>query len=208
MKKNEYCKIFYVIIFSIIFQGLTYILAKLTPFPIHYIGNNIDDKIPLISNFVYFYVLWYLMIIFVPFFLYKRDKDSFKKYICTDVICLLISMFIFILYPTTINRPNIQINNLSSVFLNIIYFFDTPAMNCLPSVHCIISFIFIFCVFKNKKMNFTFRISIEILSILVIISTMFIKQHVLIDAVAAFIISLGVYILVQKLKIYLLINKF
>lgn len=204
MKKNK--SIIYVIIL-VLTQCLSYFLSKISPLKPVLLSSSLDDKIPFIPIFVLFYVFWYLLLVFVPMMLYKKDNEKFKIYFVSVLICLFLSALTFIFYPTMINRPSFKVTNLSTFILNIVYFFDTPAVNCMPSVHCLICFMFLYVSFRNKNIKFSLRLLLEIMSIIVILSTLFIKQHVLIDVFTAFILSFVVYMLVKSLKIYKLIFK-
>ena len=92
-------------------------------------------------------------------------------------------------------------NNISTFLVNIIYKLDNPPINLLPSMHCSFCFLFIFSTLLNKNIEKKYRIIILILSILIILSTLFIKQHLLIDILASFIISSLTFILVKHTKL-------
>lgn len=171
-----------------IFKGALYFITKLTPLSAHLIGSNLDKEIPLYSWFVWFYVIWYLVLIIVPLILYFKDKKLFYKYLILDIICLIADITIYIIYPTIIERPDINGNGLSDMVLKIIYFFDTPACNCLPSEHCAWCFIFIYVFSISKNIDTKYKIINIILNFLIILSTLFIHQHVVYDVIAAFII--------------------
>lgn len=206
MKKINY-KIIVMIIALIIFQVFSYYVAKLTPFDAHILTSNIDLKIPFLSGFIYFYIMWYILLFTLPLFMYIKDEEGLCKYFVSSFICLIISTLIFIFYPTIVIRPEIITNNFTNNIVSLIYLIDNPAMNCLPSGHCIICFLYIFTFFKNKNINISIRISVEIISILIILSTLFTKQHVIIDVLTALVISLSTYIIVNKTKIYKVLAK-
>lgn len=75
-------------------------------------------------------------------------------------------------------------------------------MNCFPSMHCIISFLFIFSVIGCRNLSNKYKWVISILSCLIVISTLLVKQHVVVDVISGFIISSFVYFIVCKTKIW------
>ena len=98
------------------------------------------------------------------------------------------------------NRADLVVSSISEYLVSVVYKLDTPVLNCFPSMHCIISFIFIYVSLTDKKFNLKCKLFIVIWAMLVILSTVFVKQHVLVDVISAFIISLFVFLVVKKVK--------
>lgn len=201
-------KAFVIIIGLIIFEAIIFFLTK--PFlqePL-VLGSALDDKIPFIPHFIWIYVFWYFMLFAVPYYLAKKDSYCFCKYIMTYIITTVISGIIFVAFPNTVVRANIQGTDIASTLVKIIYFLDTPNINCFPSIHCLYSFLFIFGIFNIKgEVPSWIKTIITILSILVVFSTLFIKQHVIYDAIGSFVIGIVVWVIVDKFKLYNNIHK-
>lgn len=181
----------------IIFQSLIYLISKQIQGTPNIIGGVIDNKIPFIVYFIIPYVIWYLMLFIVPYILYKKDKNIFTKYILSYIIITIISNIIFIIYPTTVLRENLNGTNIFYIITKFIYQIDTPALNCFPSLHCGISMLWILFITNIKKAN-KIKISIIIISILIMLSTLFIKQHVFIDLISGNIIAILIYLFINK----------
>ena len=196
--KNK--KILMLILFLFIYQTSLYLIAKITPIEINVVGNAIDNKIPFIPQFIFAYISWYVMLFLVPYIFYKTNPKGFNKYYITTFLCITIGLFIYFFYPTTMYRADIEFKSISEYLVNIIYKMDTPALNCLPSMHCVISFIFIYVSLTEKNLNIKYKVLLTIWSLLVIVSTLFVKQHVLVDVISAFILSLIVFVLVSNIK--------
>ena len=201
-------KVIVITIFLIIFEAVIFFLTKpfiQNPFVL---GSSLDDKIPFTPYFIWIYIFWYVMLLIVPYYTAKKSITSFYKYAATFIITTIIAGIIFIIFPNTVVRADITGTDIASKLTKLIYSLDSPGINCLPSIHCLFSFLFIFSVLDTKKrMPLSMKIIITILSILVVLSTLFIKQHVIYDAVAAFVIGCITWIIVDKTKIYLLIQK-
>ena len=191
-------KVILILILYNIIKGLLYFITKLTPLSAHLIGSSFDKETPLYTFFVWFYVIWYLVLIIVPLILYLKDRDIFYKYLTLDIICLIFDLSIYIIYPTIIERPVINGNGISDLLLKLIYFCDTPACNCLPSEHCAWCFIFMYVFSISKNIDVKYKIINIILNILIILSTLFIHQHVIYDVIAAFIIVI-ISIIINKI---------
>ena len=185
--KKKNIKIIITIILLIIFQISLYFFAKFTPFEYHIVNIEFDNYIPFISIFVFPYILWYISLFLVPYLFSKYDETLYQVYIKTILISLLIAFLIYYFYPTTLIRDNVVVKDIPTYLISLIYELDTPALNCLPSAHCILSFVHIYITLIFEKMNKKVKLLIIIQSILVILATVFIKQHVIVDVISAFI---------------------
>lgn len=184
-------------VFLTLSQVIIYFITKLFLNNEFVLNNLLDDQIPFVPYFIYFYISWYILLFLVPMIYMKYDKKTLKKYTYTNFISVLVCGIIFIIFPTTINRPSLEVTSITTWLVNTIYYFDTPAVNCLPSIHSLICFIFILCNIK-ANIKTSYKCIIDILSVLIILSTLFIKQHVIYDVLSAFIVSSITYIIVTK----------
>lgn len=185
LKKNkEYIKSISIVLFG---EAIIYFLIK----TIIHDYNLMTPKInfPLIKEFIYIYNLWYPFLFISAYKIYKSDKNLYKNYIYVHVISIVLSELTFLIYPTLVIRPKIEITGLTTLILHLTYYFDTPAVNCLPSVHCLLCFINIYFILKNKNIRTLTKTLMTLFFILIIFSTLLTKQHLLIDVILAFIYS-------------------
>lgn len=187
---------------AFIFQSLIYFITKLFQNNPVYLNNAIDDRIPFIPSFVIFYVMWYLFLILIPLLILKYNKKVFDKYIVVSILYAILEGIIFILFPTTMNRQPLVVTDISTWVVDIIYKVDTPVCNLFPSAHCAFSILFIISILDVKEVKKEYKILIIISSLLIILSTLFIKQHVVIDVLGALLI-VPIYYILRKRKINL-----
>ena len=85
-------------------------------------------------------------------------------------------------------------NNLFTSIVKWLYKTDTPT-NILPSIHVFNSLTCCMAILQNKRKHFkkTTDIAVVILTILIIMSTMFLKQHSVVDVVLAALMYTGCY---------------
>ena len=197
---KKYKKYILVVVLVMGMQGLSYFLIKNFINDYHIINSFID--IPLIKSFVYFYDLWYPFIVLNTFIIYKYDRKLFSMLIATMLIATVMAHITFIIYPSMVLRPDINVTGLTSWILDFTYKTDTPAINCLPSMHCIYCFVTSYYIIKCKNMSIKKRLPIVIFSALIVLSTLFIKQHILEDVILAFI-----YVTIAVIVVHLLRNK-
>ena len=185
-----------------IFQSLIYFITKLFQNNPVYLNNAIDDRIPFIPYFVIFYVMWYLFLILIPLLILKYNKKVFDKYIVVSIVYAILEGIIFILFPTTMNRQPLVVTDISTWIVDIIYKVDTPVCNLFPSAHCAFSILFIISILDVKEIKKEYKVLIIISSLLIILSTVFIKQHVVVDVLGALLI-VPIYYILRKRKINL-----
>lgn len=190
-----------IIIISIAFESLMYELGRAFSHSPTLLVSSIDDKIPFLAGFIYPYISWYLMLFFVPIIIHKYSKADFCNYITTTIITIIIAFCIFIIFPTTVNRPNIVGINFTSNITYLIFKMDEPVLCCLPSMHCVLCFLFIIYTIKLKGLKSPFKVIITLWSSLVILSTLFIKQHVIYDILGAIIVVYLAYIICKKFNL-------
>jgi len=198
MNKSD-LKIIKKIIGLVVAQSLLFLLAKLSPISIHVLKSTFDSKIPFIPQFIYFYVSWYAMLFLIPFLLYKKNFECFEKYIWSSSISIVISFFIYFFYPTSIVRGTITLNNITGLITQFIYAIDTPILNCFPSMHCLLSFFFIFYIINLKNTSFFIKMFVAVWSLLIVASTLFVKQHILADVISAFVFAVLIFVVVEIL---------
>ncbi len=180
-------------------QSILYFISKLLQGDLNLVGNVIDTKIPFVPAFFIPYCIWYLMIFIIPYYLYCKDKDKFIKYTMAYILCSMIGNIVFISYPSTVARPTVTGTDIFSLIAKFIYWIDTPT-NCFPSLHCAISMLFILYICESKNTNIITKISVCIISILIMLSTLFTKQHVVVDFISGDMLALIVYLIVKQSK--------
>lgn len=183
----------------VLFQSILYFVSKLLQGDLNLIGSILDTKIPFTAIFFLPYCIWFLMIFIIPYYLYCKDKNLFIKYIISYCLCSIVGNIVFIAYPSTVTRPEVTGTDIFSMIAKLIYWIDTPT-NCFPSLHCAISMLFILYVSEDKNTTLLTKISVIIISILIILSTLFTKQHVVSDLISGDILATIVYFIVKPSK--------
>ena len=160
------------------------------------LDGNIDNSIKLKPIFSIFYPLYFLevMLVFVVFF---KRINIFRLVVTMLVINILIHNMIFLLYPVAIERPNIPDDGFLNKLTLFYYKVDKP-YNAFPSMHIsliTISFLFLYFYWSKK-----YSIMVLPLYILTALSTLFIKQHYLLDVISGLLIGLALF-LISKIKL-------
>ena len=153
---------------------------------LHIIHTSLDDLIPFCEYFIVPYLLWffYVAAAVVYFAFFQNNKKEYWQF----VISLGIGMGAFLLvswcYPNGHNlRPVLEgEGNAFREMVKILYRVDTPT-NILPSIHVFNSLAVAVALDRCQSLrkHLVLRKASWILSVLIILSTMFLKQHSVAD---------------------------
>lgn len=156
----------------------------------------IDKKIPALPYFALIYVLWFPLIAIFPISLFKEAKNLYELYVICWIIDIVISVIIYLAYPTTCTRPKDLENIKGGWMLKILYKFSYKGLNCSPSMHCSISTLVLIFALTASTMPINLRIIYSTTALGIILSTLFTKQHVLIDLVTGVLLAMLIFLFV------------
>ncbi len=148
--------------------------------PTYDISLPIDAWIPFCPFFILFYVIAYPQWILGYLVAAHESRELLEKTASGVLLSKVICAVIFLLLPTTLIRPEVNVTDFWSRLTAFIYEMDTP-VNLLPSIHCLNSWVSFRIALKAKKMPRWYLPATAILSLLVFASTVLVKQHLFID---------------------------
>lgn len=187
---------------SFIYMSIFTILENMNCGNYIYTETMLDNYIPFLSIFVIPYILWfaYIALGFVYFLIY--DKEGFYRTTFYIFIGMYICLVIYMLFPNAQGlRVDLDTNNFFHKILSIIYTTDTSTNVC-PSIHTYNSIMMYIALIQNEKFasNKIMNISSFVLTILICLSTVFTKQHAIIDVFYAFPLCVIVYYLERSIS--------
>lgn len=153
----------------------------------HPIYCPLDDLIPFQEWFIIPYMLWMVSMVLFCLYALFYDIDTFKRYSRFLVFCMSVSTVLFLIYPSCQNlRPEAYPrNNLLTDCVRILYAVDTNT-NVFPSEHAIGSAAVWLAAVHAKRLRSPIRITlITVLTTLTCFATVFLKQHSILDVLAA-----------------------
>lgn len=147
----------------------------------------LDDKIPFCEWFLIFYASWYVVIVGMQLYTAVYDVDAFKGYSKFLTIAMSMSTITILLFPSCQElRPEVfSRDNFLTRVMGFIYSVDD---NCgvFPSEHVIGAIgVFLAAVHCKNLRSPEKLTAIGVLTMLIIVSTVFVKQHSVLDAVGA-----------------------
>lgn len=146
----------------------------------------LDDVIPFCEAFVIPYVFWYGLIVFSLLYFALYDPERFRRLMTFIIITQVVAMVIYIVYPTRQDlRPAEFVrDNVLTRLMGMIYAFDTSTGVC-PSLHVAFSVGIASAWWKKRDIGGGWKWLFAGLAVVISISTAFVKQHSVVDILAA-----------------------
>jgi len=143
-----------------------------------------DEAIPYLKWFALPYSVWIFYIYVCLFYLFNNDISVYYRNLMTYAIWALLCYLIYSVFQTTVARPPVIGDDPFSWLMRYIYNRDQP-YNCFPSIHCFSSYMVMRAIWTSSFRNKWNLTLITGMSSLIIMSTLFVKQHVIMDVLGA-----------------------
>ena len=171
----------YVLIY---FAWFHYLELVNTGLKVHIIHSAIDDHIPFCEYFIIPYLAWFFYVFIVMAYLFLENKTDYLR----ACAFLFTGMTVFLIVSTI--WPNGQ--NLRPAVM--------PRNNIFPSIHVFNSIGCNIALHRNERLkkHHIVLASSTILSTLIILATMFLKQHSFFDVISAILMSVVMYVIVYR----------
>ncbi len=153
----------------------------------HAVHSSLDDLIPFCEWFLIPYGAWYAAIVLMHLYTLRHDVQSFRKYSQFLMVTIAISTTVFLLFPSCQElRPEaFPRDNFLTRAVQLLYRVDTST-NVLPSEHAIGAMALFAGALNTRRLRTPGKLAaIGAFSLLVCLSTVFLKQHSVLDVVAA-----------------------
>ena len=106
-----------------------------------------------------------------------RDRHRYQ-FFTADFYARLICFVCFVFFPTTNTRPELTGSDIFTGAVRFLYQIDKP-INLFPSIHCMASWFCCIGLRKCENVPKWYQNLSEIIAVLVFISTLALRQHVL-----------------------------
>ncbi len=144
----------------------------------------LDQLIPFVPEFIYPFYLLYGFIVLPSFLI--RNRVLFYRTAAAFSALILLSVAFFFLFPVVVPRPEFVPDDLAEKLVFSIYRMDPPICG-FPSLHVSASLLATLAVYRNSRIQG--RIFL-VMFLLTSAATLFIKQHVVLDAVGGILMAL------------------
>ena len=181
----------------IVYFALYFLTENLIPAErCHVIHCALDDVIKFDERWLIFYCAWYVWIVVSLLYFLLYDLNSFKRLQTYFMIVQALAVIVYIVYPSVqLLRPeSFERTNFLTALMAFIYKFDTPTGVC-PSLHVAYSVGILTAWLRRRETGNGAKLLLTLLCVLICISTAFVKQHSVVDIIAAAPLCVAAHIL-------------
>lgn len=181
---------FFPLIFSFTFNMIVYTGSRMIAGEWHHynIETFLDRRIPFWAPSAIIYLGCYLFWIANYILIARQEKKEVYRFFAADFLSRVICLAFFLLFPTTNIRPELSPVGFWNKCMIIVYSVDA-ADNLFPSIHCLVSWFCYIGIRGNKDISKWYRGFSCIMALLVCLSTLLTKQHVIVDVAGGILLA-------------------
>lgn len=166
----------------------------------HPVHCFLDDIIPFNEYFLVFYCGWYVLVFGSLVYYFFYDVQRFRELDLYIFTTQMAAMACYIFWPSRQDlRPEVfPRENVFTWIMGLIYAFDTNTGVC-PSLHVAYSLAIVSVMVKDDQLKKPFKVLVTCFCLMVCLSTAFVKQHSVVDIIAALpVVLLGEVLIYGK----------
>jgi len=185
------------IVFAIFVLQITLIYKLIQVyFPTGHVFNMpfIDNNVPFLSVFAVPYLL-YVAVLILPFAMTFKNKKHMLALSSSFLFSSLVCNIFYVLFPIIVIMPEILTSTIFNRLVLFIYSID-GVTNCFPSEHVTFSILSNLCMVNIRKKIAYYMIPA---TALVVIATLFIKQHYVPDVLAGMVLAFLSFLVFKKI---------
>ncbi len=186
----------WVFLYILVYMPWFLYLEKHVTTDYHVIQTSLDEHIPFVEYFIIPYLLWFLFIAAAFLYFFYTDVPGFYKMAKLMFTGMTIFLIISTIFPNGQDlRPVVfERNNIFVDMVRMLYRADT-CTNVFPSLHVFNSLSVCIAVYDSRELKKHKAVSMGayILAGLIILATMFLKQHSVLDVIAACVMAYVLY---------------
>lgn len=192
--------LFFIILNTFVYDWTGQLYPAGSGYRLDWVFGGLDNAIPFVPQMAIFYIyLFYPLVILTM--LYFAFVDYKKGYALgwSLVAINAIAVLIYIIFPVSTYwyRQDLLANPIVNNFwANQVYavFANDTSFNCFPSLHAAVSTICFYAWFRYSKIKPSIAtkavaIGVFIIAAGVILSTLFVKQHYIVDEIAGIVLA-------------------
>ena len=156
-----------------------------------------DGWIPFNEWFLLPYFLWFVTVPGMLVYLLFYDLKTYRRYMWFIIFTYSTAILTYLIFPTCqqLRPASFERDNLLTRVVAHFYEFDTNTNVC-PSIHVIGAIAVLFASWEVKPLRTPgWKAASMVVCVLICLSTVFLKQHSVLDILAALPVCLGGYLL-------------
>lgn len=181
---------YFALVFAFLFNTLVYTGARLIAGGWHHyqIETEADRMIPFFAPSAAVYLGCYLFWVINYILIARQEKEEVCCFFAADFLSRLVCLFFYLVFPTTNVRPELSPDGFWNQVMLWIYSVDA-ADNLFPSIHCLVSWFCYIGIRRRTDLPVWYRKFSCVMALLVCVSTLTTKQHVLADVAGGILLA-------------------
>ncbi len=140
-----------------------------------------EERLPFLPIFEYLYLFSYFVGVLLV--IGVRDYNRFRRVYRATGITLFVAYTTYLFYPVYLERPHLEVTSLHTWLLSL-HYLDKP-YNHFPSLHVALSWLAVFAAQVSRRTT----AGLSLLAIGISVSTIFVKQHYIVDVIYGFALA-------------------
>lgn len=189
----------WVLLYGLIYMPwFSYVEKRSIPADEYYIIHSpLDNYIPFCEYFIIPYLFWFSFVAIGVAYFFFTSRKEFYQIMTFLIIGMTIFLIISTVFPNGLHlRPTVfpRDNVFTDMVKNMIYANDTST-NVFPSIHAFNSLGISIAIFHSEKLKkrHGIQLATHVATLLILMSTVFLKQHSILDVIAAFLMAGLIY---------------
>lgn len=183
--------------------GLAFLFVErfYAPAEWHPIYCPLDDLIPFNELFLIPYLLWFVYLIGMIAYTLLFNEKAFRRMMYFIIFTYTLTIIFYFIYPNCqeLRPAEFERDNVLTRFIAGFYEFDTNTNVC-PSIHVLGSAAAMLAGFDTSRLSKSWCKAVSaFLCFIISISTIFLKQHSIIDVISAAVLCVVGYIVCYRL---------
>lgn len=159
--------------------------------------TDLDAQIPFVPAFIIPYLSWYPFIIIMLIVILVNNRKTYYRTLIALCLGLIVCYIIYYFYQTTVPRPPITEQGILYSLVRFTYLTDNP-FNCFPSIHVLTTYLIWRGALDCNSLSKLMRLFTSFMFVAIVLSTLFVKQHYVLDIAAAIFIAEVLYFITGK----------
>lgn len=205
LKKIKWKDVWLVLAYMVFYLAFFGFVEGRTGVKIHMLQMRADYKIPFCEYFVIPYFLWFPFVgaTAVYFTLLNENRTEFYQFAVSMGIGMTLFLMISYVFPNghTLRPYTFPRDNVFTDMVKFLYRIDTPT-NIMPSIHVFNSVMCCTAIWesRNLKDKWALRLGALVLTVLIVLSTMFLKQHTILDVAAGLFLGVVCWFFMYRFR--------
>lgn len=189
-------------LYLFVFLAGFFLVEQIVTEPVYVIHSTVDDWIPFNEWFVLPYFLWYIWIPLFMIILMFHDRAAYLRLCFVMFVGATACLIIYVIWPNGLDlRQPIEGENFCADIVRFLRQADSP-YNVCPSLHVSSTVAVHLAVCRSRLYGNRPWVKFLSLSVTVLIcmSTVFVKQHSVIDVICGWLLSQGLNLAADRIS--------